>query len=450
MRKIIIILLLLLILLPLSAKKPDWVKERPIENEYYIGIGVASKVKGNNDHIQLAKDDALKNLASEIEIRISSEVVSSVIEKSGILEDELRAKIVSTTQAELVDYKLVDTWESKKEYWVYYRLARDTYKLNRMKKIETAESLALDLLNKAEESKNEHEYTRALTYYLQALRPLEPYLTEPLLVEVDGEEIHLNNEIYTSLQELITGINIKAAKSPVNVKIGKALKDNSAGITAEYNLHESIWLVKELPLKYEFIKGAGDLVKTGKTDGKGHCPLIISKMGSPEKMQIVKAVVDINSLVKTDSSSFLYNNIISTLPLPETKIIINVSGLSIFIEANELNLGNDESIKHTEPLLKERLAELGYSFTKEMTDADFYIKLDVATTEGSFLYKMYSVFADANISVTDMNSGEEVYKTSLSKVKGIDLDQIKAGRKALAKVGKELADEVVPELKKKL
>ncbi|MFC1887681.1 LPP20 family lipoprotein [Candidatus Cloacimonadota bacterium] len=449
LKKYLILLLLILVVIPLAAKKkPNWVKERPIENEYYIGIGVSQKVKGSNDHIQLAKDDALKNLASEIEIKISSEVVSSVIEKSGIVEDELRAKIVSTTKAELEDYKLVDTWENKKEYWVYYRLARDTYELNRRKKIDTAKSLALDLYVKAEESKNDNEYTKALNYYLQALKPIEPYFTESLVIENDGKELHLNNEIYTSLHEIVSGIELKAIKSPVSAKIGKALKGDS-GFMAQYLLNESIWLIRDLPLKFEFIKGAGELVETGRTDEKGISRLIISKMDSPEKMQIVKTYLDINSLIETDSTSYLFNNIISTLPIPEAKIIINVSGLSILIETIELNLGEEETIKHAEPLLKEKLAELGYSFTEDMTDADLYIKLDVATTEGSYLYKMYSVFADANISVTDMNSGEEIYKTSLSKVKGIDLDQIKASRKALNKVGKELAEEIVPKLKKK-
>ena len=452
MKRLLMMSLILLMFLPLPARqKPDWVKERPIENEYYIGIGSARKEKGSNDHIQLAKDDALKNLASEIEITISSEVVSSVIEKSGILEDELRARIVSTTQAELEDYKLVDTWEDKKTYWIYYRLARDTYKLNRMKKIEKATALSLDLYEKAKESRSEGDITKSMTFYLQALKPSESYLTEPLLVEYEGMEIYLSNQIYAELQELVTSLSINSPGFKIDAKVGKPLKDKNAYFSCSFNAVGSEIPVSNMPIKFEFLKGGGDLVKNGRTGSLGEpCKLTISKITSTEKMQIVKATINIDALVEADSNSFIYSNIINTLPLPDENMILVISGITIFVEANELNLGTEEKIKHAEPLLKEKLAELGYSFTEDISSADIHIQLDASTTEGSFMYEMYSVFADANLSVTDMSSGQEIYKTSLSKVKGIDLDQIKAGRKALDKVGRDLAEEVVPELKKKL
>ncbi|KQC10922.1 MAG: hypothetical protein APR54_11490, partial [Candidatus Cloacimonas sp. SDB] len=436
---------------PLSAKKkPDWVKQRPIDHEYYIGIGVARKTADNKDYIQTAKNDALKNLAAEIEVTISSEVFSSVIEKSGILEDELRAEIVSTTQAELEDYKLIDTWENKEEYWIYYRLARDTYKLNRMKKIDKASALSLDLFRKARQSRQDQDYTKALTFYLQALKPLEPYISEPLLTEFEGREIYLNNEIYFELQDFMASLKIYPTKSPLSAKTGKPLQDKAAGFTCMYSAVESDWLVKDMPLIFEFIRGEGEMVESSRTDSKGLSRLIISRINSPEKMQIVKASVDLNVLVEADTASFLFTNIINSLPLPEGRIIINVSGLSVFMETYESNLGKAENIRYAEPELKQELAELGYTFTEDIAAADLYIQLKAETSEGSYMYEMYSVYADANISVTDMSSGEEIYKTSLSKVKGIDLDKVKAGRKALDKVGRELADEVVSKLKDKL
>ena len=134
----------------LHAKKvPEWVTSRPINNEFYIGIGHASKIKGSNDHIEKATSEALKNLASEITVNISGEVVSSMIEKSGMLEEELKSKIRSTTEAELEGYELVEQWQNKKEYWIYYRLSRVKYQLARAEKIEKAISLALDQFTKA-------------------------------------------------------------------------------------------------------------------------------------------------------------------------------------------------------------------------------------------------------------------------------------------------------------
>jgi hypothetical protein len=51
----------------LAKKAPDWVTNRPINKEFYIGISYAPKVKGSSEHIEIAKNGALKNLASEAE-----------------------------------------------------------------------------------------------------------------------------------------------------------------------------------------------------------------------------------------------------------------------------------------------------------------------------------------------------------------------------------------------
>jgi hypothetical protein len=320
-----------------------------------------------------------------------------------------------------------------------------------MKKIEKATALSLDLYKKARESRKEQDITKALTFFLQALKPLEPFITEPLLTEFEGEEIYLSNQLYAELQELIAALSLNSPGVKIDAKLGKPVKNPQASFTCYFNENGTDYPVSNLPLKFDFLKGEGELVKTGRTGSKGEpCRLTISKITSSEKMQIVKASINIDALVEADSSSFLYLNIINSLPLPEANLILNNSGITIYVEATERNLGKESEIKYAEPLLKEELAEIGYSFTDDMTKADIYIQLDASTSEGSFMYEMHSVFADANLSVTDMSSGQEIYKTSLTKVKGIDLDQMKAGRKALDKVGRQLADEVVPELKKKL
>ncbi|MBT5419470.1 MAG: LPP20 family lipoprotein, partial [Candidatus Cloacimonetes bacterium] len=174
----------------LHAKKaPDWVTSRPINKEFYIGIGHASKIKGSNDHIEKATSEALKNLASEITVNISGEVVSSMIEKSGMLEEELKSKIRSTTEAELEGYELVEQWQDKKEYWIYYRLSKVKYQLARKEKIEKAVSLALDQFSKAKMYEQNKEYDKALLLFLQSLKPIEKYIGETLKANYNGQSV---------------------------------------------------------------------------------------------------------------------------------------------------------------------------------------------------------------------------------------------------------------------
>ena len=448
-RKIFFLIFLgFLILSNLSAKKiPDWVKSRPIDNNYYIGIGVASKTKKSTDHIQFAKDNALKNLASEITINVSGEVISNVIEKSGILEEEIKSKIRTTTQAELEGFEIIDTFEDKGNYWIYYRLSKEIYERKKREKIDKALSLAVNMFSEARSNEENKNIEKALLYYLQALKPLEKYIGETLKATIDGKEIFLTNEIYFSIQNILSNIDLKPQKNKIDAKINKPLKQ-PLEIIANYRFDEP-FNVSNLPLKFYFIKGSGYLIENVRTNSSGIGKCEITKVTSSEKLQMVKSELDISSFINQDSTSFIYQNILESFPLPETKVILNVKGLTFFIEADETNFGNKLEILYLEPKLKEILSNKGFTFIEDLTEADLMITLAAKTRKGSEAYEMFSAFADLTISVIDMSSGDEIYKNSFNNIKGIDIDFNKAGIKALMNSSDKLK-EIIPEIDKKL
>ena len=448
-RKIYFLILLgLLVISNLSAKKiPDWVKSRPIDNQYYIGIGVASKSKESKDHIQFAKDNALKNLASEITINISGEVLSNVIEKSGILEEEIESKIRTTTQAELEGFEIIDTYEDKENYWIYYRLSKEIYERKKREKIDRAISLAIDMFSEARSNEENKNIEKALLYYLQALKPLEKYIGETLKAYIDSKEIFLTNEIYFSIQNILSNIELKPQTAKIDAKINKPLKQ-PLEIIANYRFDEP-FKVTNLPLKFYFIKGSGDLIEKVRTNSSGIGKCDITKITSSEKLQMVKSELDITSFINQDSTSFIYRNILESFPIPETKVILNVKGLTFFIEADEINFGNKLDILYIEPKLKEILSSKGFAFIEDISEADLMITLEAKTRKGSEAYEMFSAFADLTISVIDMSSGDEIYKNSFNNIKGIDIDFNKAGLKALMNSSDKIK-ELIPEIEGKL
>jgi len=150
MRKIIIFLFIFFIggSSVYAAKKPDWVNKRPIDNNSYIGIGVAEKDIETSEYIQKAKDRALREIASEITVTISSATLNQILEKAGVVKEEFESQIKSSTQAQLEGYELVDTWEDKNQYWVYYKLLKEKYARLRKEKIDKAIALSLDFYKK--------------------------------------------------------------------------------------------------------------------------------------------------------------------------------------------------------------------------------------------------------------------------------------------------------------
>ena len=65
-----------------SKKSPEWVSQRPISSSYYVGIGVASILKNPTDYASIAKNNALNDLASEIEVKINSNSVLYNLEQN--------------------------------------------------------------------------------------------------------------------------------------------------------------------------------------------------------------------------------------------------------------------------------------------------------------------------------------------------------------------------------
>jgi len=432
-----------------AKKKPDWVISRPINPNYYIGIGVAEKSKDNLDYIQIAKDNALKNLASEININVSGDVISKVIEKSGISQDEIKSEIRTSTTADLEGYEVVGTYEDKNSYWIYYRLSKELYRKNKREKINKAIALSLDMFSKAKENEKNGDINKAILLYLESLKPLEKFIAEPLKTEFNGKEIYLNNEIYSAVQNILSEIRFIPLDEKIDAKIGRAA-EKPLKIRAELKTVSKAQKISNLPLVFSFIKGEGDLLKKARTNADGIGQTEISKITSSDNLQIVKTELDLSEFGSDDSVSFLYRDILKSFPIPSTKFIISVSGLSFYVESSETIFGEKTKTLHIEPKLKEMLSEKGFSFVKSPSGADLMMTIKAVTEKGTKVYNMCSAFANVTVSMVDLSSGKEIYKNSYGKIKGIDIDFEKAARKALDESASKITKEILPVLKSKI
>ena len=82
-------------------------------------------VKGYAKQVLENEKETLAELAAQ---RISGDLT----------EEELKSEIRSTTEAELDGYELVEQWQDKKEYWIYYRLSKVKYQVAREEKVNRA------------------------------------------------------------------------------------------------------------------------------------------------------------------------------------------------------------------------------------------------------------------------------------------------------------------------
>ena len=440
MRKIIIFLFIFLMLgfSAFAAKKPDWVNKRPINNNSYTGIGVAEKDTDTSEYIQKAKDRALREIASEITVTISSATLNQILEKAGVVKEEFESQIQSSTQAQLEGYELVDTWEDKTQYWVYYTLSKEKYAQLRKAKIDKAVSLSLDFYSKAEQKKANSQITEALQLYLQAFNPIEPILSESLETMYNGQNIYLLNTIHSSLQQVLGTISLKPVQPEIDATIGRGLEDPI--------LFKALYTqtpIANFPLHFSFIKGEGELIEYDKTGMNGLASCRISNILSADKMQVIKSELAMNKLVTQEELNPIIQDIIKSLSIPSANVLLNVSGPQVFIESTELNFGDPLDVNYIEPKLKEKLSEYGYSFVDMKSDADYVIVIDAQSRKGSTIYNMCSAFVDVTISVMDMSTFEEIYKNTFSNLKGINTDMDKAGLAAFDNASKQISAEII-------
>jgi len=215
--------------------EPDWVRKHPVIQGYYVGIGMARKVRTTAESAEAAKNVARNDIAGQISVSISSDVLRTILEENEKVREEFTSSIRASATADLENLELVDTYESDEEYWVYLRLSKADFQARRAAKLEAAAGQALDLYAKGRESERAQDVATAIGLYARAFAPVEKYLAEPLTLDDGGRQVYLLNEMYGSLRSLLEKIELK----PVDAE---RLSDFAGGSTERYNEIVALYL----------------------------------------------------------------------------------------------------------------------------------------------------------------------------------------------------------------
>ncbi len=416
-----------------AGNEPSWVAKRPVSKDFYIGIASASKKDYPDKYRQIAKDEALHDLASEIQVNISGEFIHEVAEQGGMLDDELRSLVKSKTQANLEGYDLVENWENKSQYWVYYRLSKKKYQDNKNSRKKEVTDLGRDFFIKAKKSEDKKDITSAVRYYIQALGALDEFIGEPLQIEYNGQKLYLQNSLFSSIQNNLSNIKLKALSPMVKAKKGLALS-KPLEVKVLYVEGQKEFPVANLPLNFFFVRGKGQLLSNVTSDRKGIAACTVSEITSDDKNQIINVKLDMAELTKGHQAP------LQNLTIPETRFILSISALTAYIESHEENMGKELSMLKIEPKLKEALGEKGFSFMNDVSQADFLIKIEARTWEAVSLLSTTMVKAEVNVSVMNLRTGEEVYKDGFSTFPGVGFKSDQAGMAALDFAARKMKD----------
>lgn len=421
------------------VSRPEWVRHRPITNEFYVGIAGASKQNGQFDYAQNAKSRALEDLVSEIKVKVESNSVLFQLERNDVFKDSYESVIKSKASQEIEEFELVDVWETETEYWVYYRLSKAKFKEQQRKKHETAQNLALDLYKKAKVFEQQGEVMTALTSYLNALNYLQDYLGELNEVEYQGKQVYLASEIYNAIELMMREIKISSV-AQLSYKRGVS-HNKPIDLLVTYKTKP----LTNISMYAYFSAGQGKLSEEIQTNRNGKATFILSSVSSKAQSQAIIFELDLEKIKQQD---VLNAALLSTIQSPKQLVSLAVSGPTIYIKSSESNLGKTSSSTILKDFLVKEIVNEGFVVSDEVSSADLICIVHADTKKGTDNSGICNSYLTASFTIQNKKTSQVIYSGKLLDVKGVQLDFEKAGDDAYKKALKEIEKKILPEMQK--
>lgn len=264
---------------------PGWVKQRPVNSLYYTGIGRAAK--SDKDHREVAKQNALKDLASEIRVEVFSNSLLHTLEKQNQVTSQFEESVCVKASEDLESFHMVGNWQNDQEYWVYYELSIMDYQEYITKRREDAIHQGYDLWVKGQEASERGELAVAVELWLKGLEKVQPVINEVLLCNHDGKEVDIARELYNSIKTVFGGVTLQSSVETIEAAAFKPVNE-----PVPVSLQRKGMPLKQVLLKAVFLLGDGRLSSNIVTNDQGEAKVYIENISSSLPRQEIRIGID--------------------------------------------------------------------------------------------------------------------------------------------------------------
>jgi len=445
--RIFLLLTILVVTIPLSSCKskkdanqvvipvddrPYWVKSRPIDPNTYVGIGSARKLSSGADHIQIAKNQALTDLASEISTEVSGSSLLNQMENNFEYKERFQSNIRTKTAKQLRGYEIQDVYETPTQYWVYYTLEKSKYQRELEQRRKNATELAVQLRRQAQSFYLNGKDQEAIESYLKALEAISDFWNEPLKVDDNGSEIFLGNTLYTELTTAIRNVRIEPIKDEIEWKIGLSLPRNLVGF--QMRSHEGN-LLPNIPV---FLNLSDARLKdpTLYSDQNGLVSLSELPQNMDSKGGRLTATVNMVEIIDRSTEDPIIGLMASSIKPAEASLQLKLVKPTILLISEESEFSESRNSQVLLNTMESAFLKDGFA-VKSSGDADFVMEILANTENGGQMDSFYSALLTGRIRLSDKN-GKLIHQVNLDRVKGVQLDYKRASEDAFSKVKTEI------------
>ncbi|QZT35822.1 LPP20 family lipoprotein [Halosquirtibacter xylanolyticus] len=420
------------------ADLPSWVKQPPIADFYYVGLGSVEKTPYNvNDYRETAKKSALSEISSAISVAVKSNSSLQSVDNQQGVQHHFQSNIITESAHNLEGVELVDSWENDNVYWAYYRLSKLKYQEQQLRDSKIALEKAKDAFAQGKIASESGDLNKAMQLWSTAMSSYLPYKEEISRLGLD-----------TSLDQHIWGAIVKA--------VGKLRWQTPPSFTG---VRGSLWdiemrrftlwngehgAVSSIPVELSLDGGSGLKAFEGATDQNGEVVASLAYVMSPRTEMSLTVKVDLKRWSRKLSADINIRKQISQL----APIVGNIRVKVVSPKIRVVSKGSSEYAKRftnewRSKIQQEhlcRLADKGSQYTMEL-------KLNPITSKNG--YGSYTVDFTGHVVIKD-RSDRVVWQQNISRCSGVSMDQGESFNIAYKKLSQWINYRAYPQMMKGL
>lgn len=412
MRFIAVVSLLGVLLLTACAgnsAKPDWAKREPVDSQFFTTVVRTGKYDA--EYASRARDTALKNISLQINVQVDAQLSRLETEAYGLSATDFRSLVQTSSRSLLQDVQPAAVYETKKDYWAYYRVNKQQYYLQRQRNRDRAVAIAADLMRRYDAAGA--DLAAAIPYLLDAMQEIADYTDMDLVFDSGNSRLNLYTEIISRIRALPQQLNPSVSPESIamTARENKAVRID-ARILFSRDAQRQVPCT-HFPLAVSFAKGSGRVSPQVFTDNSGSAGVLIEKVIAFDPVQTLAVTVDKEHFLKLVESP-LVKKLWNGLSFRTALVNIQVSRPAATIEYSFNGIASTSYLN----VLKDRLRQLDMDVVDSSARAGYRIVLRIESKPGAYIpsLKVFSALGDTYITLLDA-SGNILASESVLNIK---------------------------------
>jgi hypothetical protein len=419
----------------IGKKEPQWINQNPLDPGYYSAVVRISRKAP--DYLDLARDNALKEISTQINVTLDSEVSLKEMEANGIPSAEIINQIRSSSRSKLSNIQLAGSYQNKTDYWAYYRLSKSEYMKWRFKQRDLAIEQAKVFLQEFDQATT--DIAPGITSLLKAMELIVDFADLDLRTSYSGRSVNIYNELLFRFNRLPEMISLSYSQNQIKV-VAKQREKQIIGVQTAYVKDNQTYSARSFPIVFSFRNGKGDIVRQALSDNTGQAELIIRRITDFSNPQFIEMTPDKDYWLSRVENP-LVKRMLNILQFSPVSLQLSVSRPKAYLDYS-FNNGKGNGYRD---LLVKKLQDLDLEVVADSASSDYIFRIMVMSRESEYVsrLKLFSASADAYVELLQSKGFKSIYNTNLTNLKSTGADSALALQMSELNAVAEICDQLL-------